>query len=292
MATKDDRSEHTPVIEWLVPFLFILGGGWLMWHMPAFILDWSDWSDEARQSAFDRLSGQFQRNDATPELPGLFGGFADWVDYAALALIPLSAIIGIIGVRPAPLEQGDWNVMDRISVFIGRVTMVLVALLLSVMLYEVVLRYVFERPTLWANELSLWIAGFVFLFAGLYAMQQRSHIRIFLLYDQFGQNGRRICDVTSTLLIGVFAFGVIWGGYNEAVQQFYRWETLGTAFDPPLPATLAPAILITITLVWIQSISNLIRDWNKEPEVHTAADDIDQEELAEMKRKFGSNDDV
>jgi TRAP-type mannitol/chloroaromatic compound transport system permease small subunit len=63
--------------------------------------------------------------------------------------------------------------------FIGRVTMMLVVLLTTVMLYEVFLRYVLERPTLWANELSLWLAGFVFLMSGLYAMQQRSHIRIF-----------------------------------------------------------------------------------------------------------------
>ncbi len=87
--------------------------------------------------------------------------------------------------------------LDRLSVFIGRVTMMLIVLLVSVMLYEVVLRYVFERPTLWANELSLWMAGFVFLLAGLYAMQQRSHIRIFLLYDMMPRWLQRICRLSS-----------------------------------------------------------------------------------------------
>ena len=69
------------------------------------------------------------------------------------------------------------------------------------MMYEVVLRYVFEAPTLWANELSLWIAGFIFLCAGLYAMQQRSHIRIFLLYDVCPRWLQRTFDCISTLLI-------------------------------------------------------------------------------------------
>ena len=287
MAGDTGSAHEVRPVEWLVPFIFILAGSWLMWHMPAFILDWGSNED---QSAFDRLSAQFMRNDATPNLPGLFGGFADIVDYIALALIPICGVLGIAQVRPAPLEQGGWTILDRFSVFVGRVTMVLIALLLSVMLYEVILRYVFERPTLWANELSLWIAGFVFLFAGLYAMQQRSHIRIFLFYDQLGRTGRRICDVISTAMIGVFAFGLVWGGYGEARDQFFRWETLGTAFDPPLPATLTPAVLIVICLVWIQSISNLIRDWNLDPVVHTAADDIDQQELAELKRKLGGDD--
>ena len=50
-------------------------------------------------------------------------------------------------------------------------------------LFNRFLRYAVEAPTLWANELTLWIGGFVFLCSGLYGMQQRSHIRIFLLYD-------------------------------------------------------------------------------------------------------------
>ena len=84
--------------------------------------------------------------------------------------------------------------------------MLLVALLVGVMMWEVVLRYVFERPTLWANELSLWMAGFVFILSGFYAMQQRSHIRIFLLYDMLPRNLQRTCDCISTFLIITFAF--------------------------------------------------------------------------------------
>ena len=68
-----------------------------MWHMPAFILDWG--SNE-NQSAFDRLSAQFKRNDATPDLPGLFGGFADVVDYIAITLIPVTAIVGVRQAQP------------------------------------------------------------------------------------------------------------------------------------------------------------------------------------------------
>ena len=36
------------------------------------------------------------------------------------------------------------------------------------------------------------------------------------------------------------------------------------------------AILIIVTLIAIQAVINLISDWNLEPKVHTAADEIDQ----------------
>lgn len=271
------------LIEWLVPFCFILCAGWLAWHLPAFTLDF--WPPDASQA--DNLRGLHHRNDVTPNLPGLFGGETDLVDWLALLGLPVFGLLGVRTVQRAPMEYENWSRIDRIAVFIGRVTMMLIVLLTSVMLYEVVLRYAFEAPTLWANELSLWIAGFVFLCAGLYAMQQRSHIRIFLLYDTLPRWLQRICDVFTTLLILVFAFALIYGGYGEALSKLHRWETFGTAFDPPIPATLKPMILLIVGLVALQAVANLINDWNAEPVIHTAADDIDEDELERLRAAVG-----
>ena len=273
----------TPV-EWLVPLAFIFCAGWVIWHMPAFTLDFYPPEDP---SQFDKLSALFRRNDVSPGLGGLFGGFADIVDWLALIGMPIFAVIGMRTVQRAGMEFESWRAADRLSVFVGRVTMMLIVLLTCVMLYEVVLRYVFERPTLWANELSLWLAGFVFLCAGLYAMQQRSHIRIVLLYDAVPRWLQRVFDTISTLLIVVFAFFLIYGGYGEAFDKFYRWETFGTAFDPPIPATLKPMVLLVVGLVAIQAVVNLISDWNRE-EIHYGGDEIDEEEIERIKAQVGN----
>ena len=272
------------LVEWVVPTAFILCAGWLTWHMPAFILDFVP---PAEASKFDQLSALYLRNDITPNMAGLFGGFADIIDWAVLIAVPLIAIVGVLTLRRAPMEYEGWSKLDYASVFVGRVTMILIVLLTSVMIYEVVLRYVFEAPTLWANELSLWLAGFLFLCAGLYAMQQRSHIRIFLLYDMMPRTFQKTCDVISTGLIVTFAFFLIYGGYGEAFAKFYRWETFGTAFDPPIPATLKPMVLFIVAMVALQAVFNLIMDWHLEPVVHIAADDIDVEELEALKRSVG-----
>jgi TRAP-type C4-dicarboxylate transport system permease small subunit len=161
-------------------------------------------------------------------------------------------------------------------------------LLTGVMLYEVLLRYVFEAPTLWANEMSLWLAGFVFLCAGLYAMQQRSHIRIVLLYDAVPRWVQRIFDTISTLCIVIFTFFLCFGGYGEAFDKFYRWETFGTAFDPPIPATMKPMVLIIVSLVALQAVVNLISDWSKD-EVHYGGEDLDEEEISRIKAQVGTN---
>jgi TRAP-type mannitol/chloroaromatic compound transport system permease small subunit len=279
------QEKSGSLIEWLVPMGFIACAGWVTWHMPAFTLTLAKPEDP---SQYDKLSALFARADMTPGMSGLFGGYADIIDWLALIMIPVMAYIGMRTVRRAAMEFESWRAIDRLAVFIGRVTMMLVVLLCTVMIYEVILRYIFERPTLWANELSLWLAGFVFLCAGLYAMQQRSHIRIFLIYDMLPRALQRACDMISTALIVVFAFFLIYGGYGEAFDKFYRWETFGTVFDPPIPATLKPMVLIVVALVAFQAIVNLISDWNAEPVIHTAADDIDQDELEKLKAAVGA----
>lgn len=268
------------LIEWLVPMGFIACAGWTIWHMPAFILDWGGHGDQ--------LAAHYQRVDVAPNMPVIMGTHIDVVDLVALILLPILAVAGVMTVRRAPMEFEAWGTFDRLAVFIGRVTMMLVVVLMCVMLYEVFTRYVLSAGTLWANELSLWLAGFIFLCAGLYAMQQRSHIRIFLLYDMMPRWLQRICDCTSTLLIVTFAFFLVYGGYGEAFQKFGRWELYGSAFNPPIPATLKPMVLLIVVLVALQAVVNLISDWNAEPVVHTAADDIDQDELDRIKRAVGS----
>lgn len=274
----------TPV-EWLVPLAFIFCAGWVVWHMPAFILDFVPPDTE---SQFDRLAAQLERNDVAPGLGGIFGGFADISDWLALVGMAVFGVVGVRTVRRASMEFESWRPVDRTAVFIGRVTMMMVLLLTLVMLYEVILRYVFEAPTLWANEVSLWLAGFVFLCAGLYAMQQRSHIRIVLLYDVVPRWVQRVFDTISTVLIVTFAFFLIYGGYGEAFDKLYRWETFGTAFDPPLPATIKPMILIIIGLVAVQAVINLISDWSLE-EVHYGGEEIDEEEIERIKAQVGAD---
>ncbi len=275
------------LIEWLVPLAFIACAGWAIWHLPAYMLTFIPYSDP---SLFDQVSSIFVRNDVTPNLPPVYGDFIDIVDALAVLLLPVLFVIGARTVRRAPMEFESWRAVDRTSVFIGRVTMMLIVIMTSVMLYEVFLRYVLEKPTLWANELTLWIAGFVFLMAGLYAMQQRSHIRIFLLYDVMPRPVQRLFDCISTLLIATFAFFLVYGSYKQVfVNKLYRWETFGTAFDPPIPAILQPLILIVVTLVAVQAVLNLISDWNAEPVTHSAADDIDQNELETLKRSVGAD---
>ena len=166
------------------------------------------------------------------------------------------------------------NWIDRISLFLSHTIKYLIPVIVIVMMYEIFMRYVLFKPTLWANELCLWLAGVCYLVGGIYATRLRSHIRIVLLYDYVSRPTQRNFDLISTLIIVTFAAAVIYGGMEDAYRSFINWERFETYWDPPIPATMKPLTLICIFLIALQSINNLIIDWKnpKEKQYQPAKD--------------------
>lgn len=279
------QNKSGSITEWIIPLAFVGTAAWLVWHLPAFLLDWIPYSSDSLRAQVEAI---YIRADLTPNMVGVFGGHIDILDISALILTPILAFLGARSVKPAGMEYDDPSTIDSIALFIGRVTMMMIAIMTIIMLYEVFMRYIMERPTEWANEMTLWFASFVFLTSGFYAMQQRCHIRIFLIYDMMPRWVQRTFDSFSCLLIVTFAFALVYGSYKQVfVNKLYKWELYGSAFNPPIPATLQPMVLIMISLVAAQAVLNLFADWNKEPEVHT--DEPDQDEIEMLKRAVGQN---
>ena len=98
--------------------------------------------------------------------------------------------------RRGAIEPEKSGFFDIVSLICSRIAMMGIVFIEIVMFYEVVSRYVFARPTLWANELSLWIASFLFLLAGLYAMQNEA-ISVSLSFTRCSQDGQKRRQILS-----------------------------------------------------------------------------------------------
>jgi TRAP-type C4-dicarboxylate transport system permease small subunit len=157
--------------------------------------------------------------------------------------------------------------VDRITLFLSHTIKYLIPVIVVIMSYEVFMRYIIEKPTMWVNEMSLWLAGIIYLIGGIYASRLRCHIRIVMLYDLVSRPTQRIFDLISTLIIVLYAAALIYGGWYDTYISFTSWETFATFWDPPIPATMKPLILITIFLIALQSVNNLIIDWKNPKEI-------------------------
>jgi TRAP-type mannitol/chloroaromatic compound transport system permease small subunit len=61
---------------------------------------------------------------------------------------------------------------------------VLVIVLVVLMLYDVVLRYAFNAPTSWGNDLNTFLMGGSFVLSIAYALSTDAHVRVDLFYNE------------------------------------------------------------------------------------------------------------
>ena len=127
-----------------------------------------------------------------------------------------------------------------------------------ILIQEVVLRYFFNRPTIWAHETTVFLCGLAFTFGGLYCTSRNSHIRVVLIYDVLPTGARRIFDIVisviSAVASGFFAYAA-WHMVTRAVwapSGDIRLETTGSAWSPPTPALIKIFIFVIMILLVVQ----------------------------------------
>ena len=91
--------------------------------------------------------------------------------------------------------------IDRLSSACGVLAAVLVIALIILMLYDVVLRYGFNAPTLWGFDVNTWLMGAAFILSIGYALAHDAHVRVDLLYTPATRPRLRYVDVIGFTLI-------------------------------------------------------------------------------------------
>ena len=170
----------------------------------------------------------------------------------------LSAIWTYVIMRP---DNPKITLFDRLVTSISRITMFLILIGVFITFYEVLLRYIFGSPTLWVNELTLWLGSIIYLMAGIYTMQRRGHIRITVIYDMASENLKLFFEYLSIFVLVVYAVLMLVGGYDVAWEALISWERFGTVFDPPIPATIKPLVIIVTLVVAFGALNNMLVDW-------------------------------
>ncbi|MGB3290238.1 MAG: TRAP transporter small permease subunit [Burkholderiaceae bacterium] len=152
------------------------------------------------------------------------------------------------------------HLIGRVNEWVGRLAGLLILLVVFIIAREVIARSVFHAPALWADESMTYIAGFVYVLGGGYAMLHRRHVAVDMVYERFGWRGRRVCDLLAFALFSAYCFTLMWYGWDMAVMSFMQNETSGTLWNPPIwPVKFA--IPIAGALLYLQGLANLIENF-------------------------------
>ena len=136
-----------------------------------------------------------------------------------------------------------------------------VAVVISV--FEVIMRYGFNRPTSWAHETTLMLVGIGMLWGGSYCMAEDRHIRVTVVRDALSRRARRLLDVVVGVLNLLFCSGLAWAGYVMTQKALFdptgafRMQRSGSAFNSPAPAVVKTVLFVVVLLMTIQAVQQL-----------------------------------
>ncbi len=126
------------------------------------------------------------------------------------------------------------HLASQVNEKVGKTISYLVIIIMLVILYEICARYLFNRPTIWAPEISQMIYGAYVILLGGYVLQKEGHVNVELLYLRFSPRTRAVIDLFTWLLFFYFCILILIKGGEMAWDSIKVSETEPTSFAPPV----------------------------------------------------------
>jgi len=168
--------------------------------------------------------------------------------------------------REVPEDEQPRNLLDAVIIKLGNWLSLLFIFTAFISFYEVMMRYVFDSPTIWVHETASFIGGSLFVFGGLYAFASDKHVRVVLIYDIVSSRTRHYLNLIHNLIGITFSALMAYGAYTLAESAWFspagelRLNTSGSAWNPPFPALLKAIIVISFCILTIQFLLHLIAE--------------------------------
>lgn len=140
------------------------------------------------------------------------------------------------------------NTVERFSAALGMIGRLAIFILIAAMLYEVVARYVFGAPTLWAFDISYMLNGSIFLLGAAFSLREDAHVRIDFLSQKFPSRIQQTLNgVVYLLVMAPITFAFVWVAGTKAFKAFSSGEVESVSPWAPLVwpfyATIAIGLL-------------------------------------------------
>lgn len=146
----------------------------------------------------------------------------------------------------------------------------LVFIAMGISVFEVISRYLFNSPTSWVHETTVFMIAVLFALGGPVALAHDKHIRVRLIYDWISPEKRRWLELFNNIVGLGFCAGMSYAAYvlfwRSAHSPLGDWqlERSGTSWNPPFPALTKGIIMVALLLMTAQVVLHIVhslRHW-------------------------------
>jgi TRAP-type mannitol/chloroaromatic compound transport system permease small subunit len=150
--------------------------------------------------------------------------------------------------------------LDGLALWSGRVFCWLIVPLVVGLTYEVIARYVFHAPTIWAYDVAYMLYGSHFMLGAAYTLYRGAHIRTDIFYQNWSVRTRGAVDATLYLFLffpGIALF--FWMGLQEALHAWDIREVSDASPWRPIIYPFKAVIPLALLLLLIQGVSEFLK---------------------------------
>lgn len=162
----------------------------------------------------------------------------------------------------APLSELQKCVaaVDQISKFFGWIGAPLPFFCAFMITYEIIMRTIFEMPTVWAAELTAMMCATCYFLGGAWNIKTDGHIRVDVLYSLMPPRLRAGANCINFILMALYIVIMIKFIWAYMIQSIYLNESMHTLWDPYM-WPLKIIMFIGFVMVLLQGLSNFCRDF-------------------------------
>ncbi|GAB6886858.1 hypothetical protein JCM13304A_03560 [Desulfothermus okinawensis JCM 13304] len=152
------------------------------------------------------------------------------------------------------------NIIDRINKFIVNLVSYLVIILILELVYDAVMRYVFNTAVEWSFDISYILYGVIFMLAIPHVDYLNRHVRIEVIYNRLSKKYKNLVDILGYIFLYIpISLSLLVYGYQFFYTSYKIKETSGASMWSPPIYPFKFIIPLTGLLLFLHTISQLFK---------------------------------
>ena len=130
------------------------------------------------------------------------------------------------------------SAVDKVNLFTGHVMVYVLLLAVLVISFEVIMRYLFNKPTNWGHESMTLLFAVLYITLGGFCHYYRGHVRVDILFSILSIRVRAILDVFTSLFFFLYILALTYYCW----RFYWSSQTMmggGTIFGVTVPGEMS-----------------------------------------------------
>jgi TRAP-type mannitol/chloroaromatic compound transport system permease small subunit len=149
--------------------------------------------------------------------------------------------------------------IDAANTRIGKAVSVLSVAVAFIITYEIIMRQVFVKPTVWVAEGTVFGCGLLYMLGGAWTLRQDHHVRVDMFYHGLSTRGKAMVDCLTYFAFLLYIAVMIWASSSYVAESVRLRETTMSPWNPPIwPIKIA--FLLSLAMLFFQQTAKFVRD--------------------------------